>query len=62
MDIKLIEKMIRNAFIQYEHTPLTEQQYIELAVQVQKTIQSDGTSDLFEVVQDVVYEYLSKWD
>lgn len=62
LDLKLIEKMIRNAFIQYEHTPLTEQQYIELAKQVQKNIQVDATSDLFEIVQDVVYEYLSKWD
>ena len=62
MDIKLIEKMIRNAFIQYEHTPLTEQQYIQLAEQVQATIQTDASSHPFEIVQDVVYEYLSKWD
>ena len=62
MDFKLIEKMIRNAFIQYEHTPLTEQQYIQLAEKVQETIQTDQSSDPFEIVQDVVYEYLSKWD
>ncbi len=60
----LFRKMIRNCFIQYQHDfhsiPLSEEEYEKLAEKVQKIINEDPKSDVYEAVNDVVYEYLSE--
>ncbi|MFD1738749.1 YqzH family protein [Bacillus salitolerans] len=61
MNKQLIEKMIRNCFYQYQHTletvPLTQQDYDTLYKKVIKTYTDD--QDLHDIVQDVVYEFLT---
>ncbi len=65
MERNLVKKMIRNCFIQYQHdfesVPLNEEEYEKMASEVNQLTSEDPTLDVFEVVQDVVYEYLSKW-
>jgi hypothetical protein len=61
---KLLRKMIRNCFIQYQHdlesVPLSEEDYIRMTAEITEILQKEETSDVFEVVNDVVYEYLSQ--
>ncbi|WP_404428514.1 YqzH family protein [Sutcliffiella horikoshii] len=65
MERNLVKKMIRNCFIQYQHdfesVPLNEEEYEKMAGEVNRLTSEDPTLDVFEVVQDVVYGYLSKW-
>lgn len=65
MERNLVKKMIRNCFIQYQHdfesVPLNEEEYEKMAGEVNRLTSEDPALDVFEVVQDVVYEYLSKW-
>jgi len=60
---KLLRKMIRNCFIQYQHdlesVPLSEEDYIRMTAEITEILQKEDASDVFEVVNDVVYEYLS---
>jgi hypothetical protein len=60
-----LKKMIRNCFVQYQHdfesVPLSEQDYKELIEEVELVMKEDPEADVFEVVNDAVYEYLSKW-
>ncbi len=62
MEKQLIEKMIRNCLYQYQHTedsvPLSKKDYEELYKQILALYKMDNV-DLHEVVQDVVYEYLT---
>ncbi|WP_223702315.1 YqzH family protein [Sutcliffiella deserti] len=62
MEKILLKKMIRNCFLQYEHDlefiPLNEEDYEKLAAEVEEIIKQDPTTEVFEVVNDVVYEYL----
>lgn len=64
MERNLVKKMIRNCFIQYQHdwesVPLSEEEYEKMAEEIKELIANDPESDVFEVVQDAVYEYLSK--
>ncbi|MDF0726116.1 YqzH family protein [Cytobacillus sp. S13-E01] len=64
MDKKLIHKMIRNCFYQYNHdlgsVPLSTKEYDQLYETVMKTIEMDEDIDLNDVINDVVYEYLSE--
>ncbi|MBE4910391.1 hypothetical protein IMZ08_20325 [Bacillus luteolus] len=64
MDKKLIHKMIRNCFYQYNHdldsVPLSEREYDDLYDKVSKAIEEDKNADLHDLINDVVYEYLSK--
>jgi hypothetical protein len=61
MSKQLIEKMIRNCFYQYQHTlesvPLSQTDYDQLSDKVLQLYTED--SDLHDIVQDVVYEYLT---
>ncbi|MFE7060841.1 YqzH family protein [Sutcliffiella sp. NPDC057660] len=63
MENKLLRKMIRNCFIQYQHdlesVPLSEEDYIRMTAEITEILQTEET-DVFEVVNDVVYEYLSQ--
>jgi hypothetical protein len=60
----LVKKMIRNCFIQYQHDfesiPLSEEEYERMAKEVNHIITENPILDVFDVVHDVVYEYLSK--
>lgn len=62
MEKPLIEKMIRNSLYQYRHTndsiPLTKHDYDYLYHRIIK-IYHDGDGDIHEIVEDVVYEYLT---
>ncbi|WP_417899793.1 YqzH family protein [Bacillus haimaensis] len=64
MENKLLRKMIRNCFIQYQHdlesVPMSEEDYIRMTAEITEILQKEGDSDVFEVVNDVVYEYLSQ--
>ncbi|WP_082153482.1 YqzH family protein [Bacillus sp. LL01] len=56
--------MIRNCFVQYQHDfqsiPLSEEEYEKMVEEVNSIVAEGPESDVFEVVNDVVYEYLSK--
>jgi urate oxidase len=62
MEKPLIEKMIRNCLYQYRHTedsiPLTKGDYEQLYERILDTYKT-GDVDLYEIVEDVVYEYLT---
>ncbi|QOR65370.1 hypothetical protein IM538_16285 [Cytobacillus suaedae] len=64
MDKKLIHKMIRNCFYQYNHDldsiPLSSREYDDLYDKISKAIEEDKNADLHDLINDVVYEYLSK--
>ncbi|MCA1322403.1 hypothetical protein LC085_21220 [Bacillus tianshenii] len=64
MENKLLRKMIRNCFIQYQHNlesvPLSEEDYIRMTAEITEILRTDDASDVFEIVNDVVYEYLSQ--
>ncbi|MBM6617408.1 YqzH family protein [Bacillus suaedaesalsae] len=63
MDKIFIEKMIRNCLYQYQHTidsvPLSKEDYTELYERIMDIHKQDQT-DLNEIIQDVVYEYLTQ--
>lgn len=65
MERNLVKKMIRNCFIQYQHdfesVPLNEEEYEKMAEEVSRAVAEDSDLQVFDVVNDVVYEYLSKW-
>ncbi|NLP49278.1 YqzH family protein [Bacillus sp. RO1] len=60
-----MKKMIRNCFVQYQHdfesVPLSEEEYEKMAEEVSSVVAQDPYLEVFDVVNDVVYEYLSKW-
>lgn len=62
MDIVLIKKMIRNSLYKYQHDdasiPLTTADYEELYKRILHMYE-EGKEDLYEIVEDVVYEYLT---
>ncbi|WP_456278413.1 YqzH family protein [Bacillus sp. AK128] len=62
MEKPLIEKMIRNCLYQYQHTdesiPLSENDYSYLYERV-LTIYKSSKGDLHEIIEDVVYGYLT---
>ncbi|WP_078379941.1 YqzH family protein [Sutcliffiella halmapala] len=64
MEKKLLKKMIRNGFIQYRHdpesVPLSDDDYERLVGEVAEKLNEDTTAEVFEVINDVVYEYLSQ--
>ncbi|MFT4416962.1 YqzH family protein [Fredinandcohnia humi] len=63
MDEKFIRKLIRNYFYQYQHdidsVPLTEEEYTELLVKIKKLQQVEPEADLHDIINDIVYEYLT---
>jgi hypothetical protein len=64
MNEKFVRKMIRNCFYQYNHTedtvPLSETDYELLLRKVLVLQKEANNTDLHEIVEDVVYEYLTK--
>lgn len=64
MDEKLLQKMIRNCFLQYHHdldsVPLTAKEYTELINLIKKEKESNPDQDIYDLINDLVYEYLTK--
>ncbi|MCM3566706.1 YqzH family protein [Neobacillus mesonae] len=63
MEKKLVVKMIRNCFKQYHESdliPISNSDLEELATRILKAKEKEAEEDLFEVVNDVVYEFLTK--
>ena len=62
MEKRLIEKMIRQCFKQYyegDSLPLWEDEMTELIGQILRVKAEEPGMDLYEVVNDVVYEFLA---
>lgn len=63
VDKSLVEKMIRNCLYQYQHTvdsvPLSKKDYEEMYEQIMEIYKREQT-DINEIIQDVVYEYLTQ--
>ena len=62
MERKLIVKMIKNCFKQYcepDFTPISERDLEELTNRILQTKEEEPTADLYEVVNDLVYEFLT---
>ncbi|MCH6268403.1 YqzH family protein [Neobacillus citreus] len=62
MDKKLIVKMIKNCFKQYyeaDSSPIGDKELEELVTRILQTKNEDPTADLYEVVNDIVYDYLT---
>jgi hypothetical protein len=64
MDTKLLKKMIRNCFSSYNHDintfPLTNEDYEELCKKIISEKEKQPDIELYELVNDLVYDYLTK--
>ncbi|MCA1030631.1 hypothetical protein LCL95_06185 [Bacillus timonensis] len=63
MDEKLLQKMIRNCFYQYNHdlssVPLTQRDYEELYRRIKEELAIHASEDLHDIINNVVYEFLT---
>ncbi|WML45204.1 YqzH family protein [Neobacillus sp. PS3-40] len=63
MDKKLIYKMVKNCFKQYYSDlgslPISEQDFENLCMQILLIKEKEPTADLYEVINDMVYELLT---
>lgn len=63
MEEKLIKKMITSCFLQYNHdldsVPLSEEEYKALYEEICAAKAKDPGHDLFELIEDAVYSYLT---
>ncbi|MEH7463239.1 YqzH family protein [Bacillus thuringiensis] len=59
MNEKLIEKMITKSFQQYQCTPTSQEDYKILIERIQNIVSNNAKIDLYEAVEDVVYEYIT---
>ena len=62
MDKKLLLKMIKNCFKQYYETdslPISEQDLDLLVKRIFQSKREEPAENLYEVVNDVIYEYLT---
>jgi hypothetical protein len=62
MDKKLVVKMIKNCFKQYyeaDSTPIGDRDLEELVERILQTKKEEPSADLYEVVNDTVYEFLT---
>jgi hypothetical protein len=63
MEEKLVRKMIRNYFYQYQHdidsVPLTDKDYAELFIKIKELKELDPSANLHDIINDIVYEYLT---
>lgn len=62
MEITLLKKMIRNCLAQYgyEADPLSEKDYEHLSDRILAIKSQEPTEDLYAIIHDVVYEYITK--
>ena len=63
MDKRLIEKMIKNCLKQYdsdaELLPIDSEEMDQLCSQIRAAIAGEPETGLYEIVNDVVYEFLT---
>ncbi|WP_335556890.1 YqzH family protein [Neobacillus vireti] len=62
MEKKLVVKMIKNCFKQYYETdsnPINEQDLEVLTKQILDLKEGEPQTELYEIVNDVVYEFLT---
>jgi hypothetical protein len=63
MEKKLIIKMVKNCFKQYysdvDSLPMSERELEELVVQIITMKTEQPNADLYEVINDTVYEFLT---
>ncbi len=62
MERKLIIKMIRNCFKQYyegDSIPIGDKELEELINRIFQTKEDEPAADLYEVINDAVYEFLA---
>ncbi|XJZ26124.1 YqzH family protein [Bacillota bacterium Lsc_1132] len=66
MDKRLIEKMIKNCFKQYdsdrEFLPINLKEMDQLYNRIYTAKAAEPEADLYEIVNDVVYEFLTTPD
>ncbi|MDN3016613.1 YqzH family protein [Paenibacillus sp. BSR1-1] len=63
MEKKLVVKMIKNCFKQYyeaDSLPVDEKDLEALVNRILQTKDEEPTADLYEVVNDTVYEFLTQ--
>ncbi|MBV7507227.1 hypothetical protein KW850_18345 [Bacillus sp. sid0103] len=62
MDKKLVVKMIKNCFKQYyeaDSMPIGEKDLEEITKRIFQLKEEEPTADLYEVINDTVYEFLT---
>ncbi|KEK26070.1 YqzH family protein [Bacillus gaemokensis] len=59
MNEKLIKKMILKSFGQYQCRPISKEDYEILIRGVQTMIVTQPDIDVYEAVEDIVYEYVT---
>ncbi|WP_433742995.1 YqzH family protein [Falsibacillus pallidus] len=64
MNRKILHKMIEHCFLQYNHVrdsiPLSAEEYDELSARITEEKKKQPDSEIHELVEDVVYEYLTQ--
>jgi hypothetical protein len=65
LEEKWLRKLIRNCFLQYgydnESLPLNNEEWKQLCAKIlAKKTSDDGDMDLYEIVHDVIYDYMTK--
>ncbi|MEK5114619.1 YqzH family protein [Bacillus sp. FSL R5-0677] len=59
MNEKLIEKMIIKSFQQYQGNPMSNEDQEILIKHIQTIIHSNTEIDVYEAVEDIVYDYVT---
>ncbi|WP_459499566.1 YqzH family protein [Bacillus sp. C1] len=59
MNEKLIEKMLIKSFRQYQCTPVSKEDQESLIQNIQTMIGSELDIDVYEAIEDIVYEYIT---
>jgi YqzH-like protein len=64
MEDKFVVKMLKKSFLQYgrdiDENPLSEDEHIQIMKKIKET--KDQTTEWYEVIEDVVYSYLTNQD
>jgi hypothetical protein len=64
MEDKFVVKMLKKSFLQYgrdiDENPLSEDEHIQIMKKIKET--KDQTAEWYEVIEDVVYSYLTNQD
>ena len=64
MEDKFVVKMLKKSFLQYgrdiDENPLSEDEHIQIMKKIKET--KDQTAEWYEVIEDIVYGYLTNQD
>ncbi|MCP3738635.1 YqzH family protein [Rossellomorea sp. BNER] len=62
MEQQMMKRMIQKCFLQYEHSveslPLNNRDYERLYSEIMERYQRNESAEIYELVEDVVYEFL----